>query len=520
MDEDLIPNMAKLGFKDPPPSEQSRSSEQASEQSYEVAQQEQVTQRKQQKSASSNYLDQANERLAKSRQSFDASFNLKISEDGGQENTVNGLLQKINSQQNCIGHLVDLQDTWNKVYGDHARRTEGRMDDLSNALNGLTESLVETNANIKRNMTDQQAKQEAQNVAIDKLIALQQQQQQRRPASPLRRRPRFDDEYRRSPSRPASTELLDMPVMSGSREERFRESEIGYFDPKCSETHGKGDYVTIGDKVHYRNVWLFIDSAKSIVTTKGAALVRTNLHRCLRGDAQAWYITELSHAQRLNLHGGHNLRHWEKDLTARFKMNATEAMSLLAEDRYTVDDVRRERQVSSYVQTVIRHCNDAGFATVHQQLSWAWNHLDPGLQRDISRPTASTTVLSFIQKLEDMQSAWRRYYARDVAPPKKQWQPAITSPPPPPQQYSQPTNQGYSRGQQYGNNGYTNNRSYSNNQSFNRNQSSYSQPPPNQQFGQNRDTQPRYPSNPQPAKPLPPQQRLIKAPPPRHASWR
>ena len=36
--------------------------------------------------------------------------------------------------------------------------------------------------------------------------------------------------------------------------ERFRESDIRYFDPTCSESHDKSDYVIIDDKVYYRNV--------------------------------------------------------------------------------------------------------------------------------------------------------------------------------------------------------------------------------------------------------------------------
>ena len=46
-------------------------------------------------------------------------------------------------------------------------------------------------------------------------------------------------------------------------------------------------------------------------------------------------------------------------------------MNLFTKNRYTVENVRRQRQVFSYIQTVVRHSNNAGFATVHQQLSWA-----------------------------------------------------------------------------------------------------------------------------------------------------
>ena len=38
------------------------------------------------------------------------------------------------------------------------------------------------------------------------------------------------------------------------KKERFRESDIGYFDPYYPESNGKGDYVAAADKIIYRNV--------------------------------------------------------------------------------------------------------------------------------------------------------------------------------------------------------------------------------------------------------------------------
>lgn len=158
---------------------------------------------------------------------------------------------------------------------------------------------------------------------------------------------------------------------SSVKEERFRESDIGYFDPHYPESSGKGDYIAVADKIIYRNVWLFVDSAKAIANTKGSQLVRLNLHRCLRGDAQSWYIAELDVIQRAGLHGGQGLELWKQMLTARFKMNEAEAMTLLANDKFTIEDVRQQRSVSSYVQSVVRHAKDAGFTTITQQLNWA-----------------------------------------------------------------------------------------------------------------------------------------------------
>ena len=50
-------------------------------------------------------------------------------------------------------------------------------------------------------------------------------------------------------------------------------------------------------------------------------------------------------------------------------MTETDVMTLLAENKYTINDVRRQRQVFNYIQDVVRHCKDAELTIVLQQLS-------------------------------------------------------------------------------------------------------------------------------------------------------
>lgn len=189
-----------------------------------------------------------------------------------------------------------------------------------------------------------------------------------------------------------------------------------------------------------------------MITVKGFTLIRINLHRCFRGDAQVWYITELTNTQRAELIREKDIYRWKEKLSQRFKMNEADAMILLNQNKYTVENVRHQRQISSYVQSVVRHCNDADLVTVRQQLNWTWNHLDSDLQRDVNKPDASTTVLSFIQQLKDMQGAWKRYYAKE--PLKKQWQLQQATPSPPQPYHNQSANQDhYPRDQQYNNDG-------------------------------------------------------------------
>ena len=62
---------------------------------------------------------------------------------------------------------------------------------------------------------------------------------------------RFDIEHRRFSN--FFFEFLNIINIDGKKK-KFRKFEIGYFDFKCLEIYNQSDYVTIENKVHYRNV--------------------------------------------------------------------------------------------------------------------------------------------------------------------------------------------------------------------------------------------------------------------------
>ena len=213
-----------------------------------------------------------------------------------------------------------------------------------------------------------------------------------------------------------------------------------------------------------------------------------------------------------------DIENWKNALLYRFKMTEADAMTLLTENKYTIDDVRRQRQISNYIQSVVRHCKDAELVIVLQQLNWIWNHLNSSLQRDVNRLMIFTTVLEFIQQLKKRQSAWKRYYVREL--PRK------------PQQATSSLSQQSYYDQQYDNN----NKGY-NNQKYNRNQPSYSrsslnnqrggqnqQYDRNQQYGHDHNLQLRYQNSQSINQQNSPsstnlQQRLIESPSSKQAIW-
>ena len=188
-----------------------------------------------------------------------------------------------------------------------------------------------------------------------------------------------------------------------------------------------------------------------------------------------------NHYKQVDLTRNRNINRWKKKLTDRFRMHETKVLILLIENKYIVENVRNQRSIFFYVQSVVRHCKNVNFMIVFSQLFWAWNYLDSNFQRDIEKFEFFIIVLNFIQKMKKMQIVWKRYYVKKISS-KKIWQSSFSQYD---QQYNQQSiNQNYNRNQQYDNNNRNNN-----NQNYNNHQNDRNN---NQQNDQNRYDQSFY----------------------------
>lgn len=59
--------------------------------------------------------------------------------------------------------------------------------------------------------------------------------------------------------------------------ERWNQADLDYINPHLDRAHGEGEIVLVGKDVYYRNVVLFVQRLQSLVTFRGAALVKANI---------------------------------------------------------------------------------------------------------------------------------------------------------------------------------------------------------------------------------------------------
>lgn len=184
----------------------------------------------------------------------------------------------------------------------------------------------------------------------------------------------------------------------------WKTDEIGYFWPDLKEDNALRQQ---GHHVYYRDVNVFIDRLTDIVDTKGELMVKSNIQACLRGNALTWFTSELTDMEKRLMRNQPLEQGWFAELKRRFKANPLEALEKLKAMRYGFVDVANRRSPQSFAEEVIRHARNAEIGDQYQHIKLIYNALDPQLQRDVTRPTATTTRTEFLQELEDNQFLWQ-----------------------------------------------------------------------------------------------------------------
>ncbi len=182
---------------------------------------------------------------------------------------------------------------------------------------------------------------------------------------------------------------------------RWNQADLGYFDPHLDRVHGEDEIVLVGKDVYYRNVVLFVQRLQSLVTFRGASLVKANIDTFLQGCAPKWYTSELSNFDRNALNNDQGVKSWVNTLSHRFKVSTNVAFGLLRDETYSLDDARAQRLPAQYVRTIMRYNIGYNIIDVANWLSFAYRDLVLKLWVFILPPTELTKTADFICALEE-----------------------------------------------------------------------------------------------------------------------
>ena len=159
---------------------------------------------------------------------------------------------------------------------------------------------------------------------------------------------------------------------------------------------------------------MFVEGIKDAVITKSAETVKTNLSSCLQESTLIWYIEGLNDLEQHILRGtGKGVDLWCTALIDKFKESISTALDNITREAYTIEDVRKKRDISSYVFVIVQYVKGANVKDIERQLAWTYKKLALELAQDIPRPTGKTTINKFIASLEDIKEIWYKIYGED-----------------------------------------------------------------------------------------------------------
>lgn len=96
----------------------------------------------------------------------------------------------------------------------------------------------------------------------------------------------------------------------------------------------------------------------------------------------------------------------------RFRDPPDRSLAALKAERYTIQDVRRRRDPTDYVQSVVVLGQNAGIAiTEATQVMMAYEHMDPQLRRHLLLPNEHSTIEDFIKEISAQKHVWFDHYS-------------------------------------------------------------------------------------------------------------
>ena len=170
---------------------------------------------------------------------------------------------------------------------------------------------------------------------------------------------------------------------------------VAGFDKPLAHMETGRDFIP-----RFYNVHAFVGHLRGILVFKQEAVVRANIHSCLRDDALDWFNTELTHSERVELRNLPVEQGWFKRLIQRFKIPYEIALFRVE----TAELYRKEVLISRSARNMVRHLQAVGIDSLEEQLSFVWKRLRmfPLTHERIAEPDPGTSMSEFMREIDAM----------------------------------------------------------------------------------------------------------------------
>ncbi|KAI1430791.1 hypothetical protein GGR50DRAFT_698666 [Xylaria sp. CBS 124048] len=181
----------------------------------------------------------------------------------------------------------------------------------------------------------------------------------------------------------------------------LKSEEVGFYNPSIRDADGSGA-VASGKQTVYTDVWAFTDRLTHLAAVHGDDKLKAVWTTCLQGTALSWHTTELTDLEKRALQGG-DISLICETLQKRFKANHSDALHSLQRARFSLYDLAQGKPIRVFVQTIIRHAKACDFSVKNQLLA-VFEAMDPEIQSQLTKPSDSSTIGSFLAQIDERES--------------------------------------------------------------------------------------------------------------------
>ena len=129
----------------------------------------------------------------------------------------------------------------------------------------------------------------------------------------------------------------------------------------------KNAIVTVNRYVFYRNVYVFVNRFKNIISFRDENKLRFVIFQCFRENAIVWHITKFSKMKKIYFKKIAIVQ-WKSVLIHRFKKRISIALIKFQIVRYILTDVKIEKNFKIIIQNIFRHAKTVHLNSIQNQL--------------------------------------------------------------------------------------------------------------------------------------------------------
>ena len=172
------------------------------------------------------------------------------------------------------------------------------------------------------------------------------------------------------------------------------------------------EFMMIANKyVYYKNVYVFVDRLKNLMSQHEHSQIRNVLKSCFRDDAQIWHIYELSDIIK-DFFREISLFQWYDVMIIRFKFKAAAIIQEFISQVYNLNKMKIDTTSRIWIMHMLHQIRIVELTFIFNKFIVIWNRWDLFFRRDILESTKHITLKLFLSQIDSKQFIWMKMIDR------------------------------------------------------------------------------------------------------------